>query len=135
MIMDPQETWLRLLAASVNNDWEEAEELANALLTWLEKGGFPPEVLGPKELGVEFNAALVHAACSFILRRADSVLAEGSCMPQAGSFSLICRYCSKERSGAAVDVIAEGWMGIEYVPGSISENLWGICPSCRAVRS
>ncbi len=133
--MDPQETWRRLLDAWVDNDWEEAEELATALLSWLERGGFPPDVLCPTELGVEFNAALAHAACSLTLRRANSVLAEGRCMPQARSFSLVCRYCSNESPCSAVDAIAEGWTGIENVPGSISVKLPGICPSCRAVRS
>ena len=42
--MDPQETWKLLLDAYQANDWALVEETAEALLTWLAKGGFPPRL-------------------------------------------------------------------------------------------
>ena len=57
----------------MNHEWEEVDKLANALFSWLGKGGFAPDVLYSKELGVEFNAALAHAACDFARRRSAKV--------------------------------------------------------------
>ena len=44
--MDPQATWNQLQAAYRSADWEIASELAQALLDWLERGGFPPTIQG-----------------------------------------------------------------------------------------
>ena len=44
--MDPQATWTMLLAAYQTNDWPLVEEAAEALLTWLARGGFPPALEG-----------------------------------------------------------------------------------------
>ena len=40
--MDPQQTWTDLLDALKQNDHDESRELAEALLEWLRRGGFPP---------------------------------------------------------------------------------------------
>jgi hypothetical protein len=42
--MDPQETWKTLLDAYQRNDWTVVEEMSEALLTWLARGGFPPRL-------------------------------------------------------------------------------------------
>lgn len=42
--MDPQATWNHLQQAFKEHDWDEVEELAQALLAWLRKGGFPPNL-------------------------------------------------------------------------------------------
>lgn len=40
--MDPQATWSQLQAACRSHDWPVVQELADTLLTWLHRGGFPP---------------------------------------------------------------------------------------------
>lgn len=40
--MDPQAAWIQLQEAYRNRDWEAVGELAQSLLDWLERGGFPP---------------------------------------------------------------------------------------------
>ena len=42
--MDPQETWMMLLDAYRRNDSAAVEEMAEALLSWLACGGFPPRL-------------------------------------------------------------------------------------------
>jgi hypothetical protein len=42
--VDPQQTWETLLSAYQRNDWSAVEEMAEALLTWLARGGFPPRL-------------------------------------------------------------------------------------------
>jgi hypothetical protein len=42
--MDPQVTWQTLLEAYQAHDWATLEEAANALLSWLSGGGFPPRL-------------------------------------------------------------------------------------------
>ena len=41
--MDPQAAWDRLLEAYTHGDWSVVEELAEGLLEWLHRGGFPPQ--------------------------------------------------------------------------------------------
>ena len=41
--MDPNETWKQMLDAYSQSNWDEAVELAEALLAWLRRGGFPPK--------------------------------------------------------------------------------------------
>ena len=43
--MDPQATWLAMIQALVDEEDEIASEYAGALYGWLERGGFPPQVL------------------------------------------------------------------------------------------
>jgi hypothetical protein len=40
--MDPQAAWNQLQEAYRIRDWEAVRELAQSLLDWLERGGFPP---------------------------------------------------------------------------------------------
>ena len=65
--MDPHATWDELLCAYAEGDYERSEELAAALSEWLDKGGFPPTVLGNAQLGPAFEEALAKAGCDFIL--------------------------------------------------------------------
>jgi len=41
--MDPQAAWNELLDALAENDLAEAELRAEALVTWLDRNGFPPQ--------------------------------------------------------------------------------------------
>ena len=130
--MDPQETWRMLLDAWVMREWEEVDELAEALLNWLDRQGFPPSVAHPKELGADLNRAIVRAACEFIRQRTRSVLNDPNRIPQDVPFSLTCGQCNNQGPDTHEEALSEGWTGIEYVPDLMSENFLGICPICRA---
>jgi len=61
--MDPDAALDELFAAIVGHDWNQVNELSEALLTWLQKGGFPPQTLGPKELGRGWHRAMAEFTC------------------------------------------------------------------------
>ena len=46
--MDPDATLRDLLDTLVERDWDRVDELQDALLTWMERRGFPPTTIGPK---------------------------------------------------------------------------------------
>ncbi len=129
--MDPQQTWKELLDAWACFDWERVDELADALLAWLNTGGFPPKVLKCKQLGADFNGSIARSACYFARQRAASVLADPHQIPRDVPFTLCCCQCNNE--GPASDELARsvGWNSIQYVPASMSENILGICPVCQ----
>ncbi len=68
--MDPQVTWGRLLTAYTLGDWSEIEEHAEALLAWLDRGGFPPRIVSGTDDLQDFDRTLAYAGCRFAL---DSV--------------------------------------------------------------
>lgn len=41
--MDPQAAWNQMLTAILQKDWEQVSESAEALLSWIKHGGFPPQ--------------------------------------------------------------------------------------------
>ena len=61
--MDPQATLRDLLAAVGDRDWNQVDELSEALLTWVQKRGFPPKTVGPKELGRGWHRAIAEFVC------------------------------------------------------------------------
>ena len=61
--MDPEATLRELLDAVQASAWDRVDELAEALLDWLEKRGFPPLTVGPRELGVEWHRAMATFVC------------------------------------------------------------------------
>jgi hypothetical protein len=61
--MDPQATWDQLLCAYAEGDWDIIEERTTDLLAWLDRGGFPPTVLGNPGLDPEWEWALARAGC------------------------------------------------------------------------
>lgn len=130
--MDPQTTWRMLLDAWIDREWETVDELAEALLHWLGKEGFPPDVEQPKELGADFNRAIVLAACEFAQHRARSVLSDPDRLPQDVAFSLTCSECNNEGPDTHEEAVREGWTGFEYAPALMSANFLGVCPICQA---
>lgn len=44
--MDPNQTWSDLSRAIERDDWDEATDLAEALVDWIERGGVPPTITG-----------------------------------------------------------------------------------------
>lgn len=69
--MDPDATLCELLAATVKRDWNQVDELSEALLTWLQKGGSPPRTLGPGELGRGWHRAIAELTCYVAKSRAQ----------------------------------------------------------------
>lgn len=65
--MDPQSTWNDLLEARSQRDWNRAEELANALLDWMQRRGFPPLTIGDRELGTRWHHAVAYFVCHLVL--------------------------------------------------------------------
>jgi hypothetical protein len=57
--MDPNAAWRELASAIECDDWGHAAEIADGLLAWLARAGFPPKVTGH----VEFDRIVVQAAC------------------------------------------------------------------------
>ena len=53
--MDPQATLEQLLDAVADRDWDRVDELSDALLGWLKRGGFPPRTLGLESLGPDWH--------------------------------------------------------------------------------
>lgn len=132
--MDPQETWHRLLDAWVNRQWDEVHELSEALLAWLDHGGFPPEIQYPREMGAEFNRSIARAACEYVGNRAATVLEDPFGIPRDITLSIACNRC--KATGPATDAEARelGWQDITYFPNATFENLLGLCPNCSASR-
>jgi hypothetical protein len=68
--MDPQIAWENLLDAYADGDWPAATEHAEALLSWMERGGFPPQTVASKQLRPELERAIAIAACRLALEKA-----------------------------------------------------------------
>jgi len=68
--MDPQAAWDRLLEAYTHGDWSVVEELAEGLLQWLHRGGFPPRPVSKREMGDQWNRVVAVSACRFALSEA-----------------------------------------------------------------
>ncbi len=130
--MDPQQTWRLLLDAWFHRNWDDVVELSEALLNWLEKEGFAPQVEHPRELGPDLNRLLVITASEFLRKRATVVQESPNGIPLDVGFSLTCSECNNDGPESYDEAIAEGWTGIEYVPHLSSENFLGSCPICIA---
>ncbi len=65
--MDPQEAWDQLLAALAEEEWDQVEDFARALLNWLDRGGFPPTAMGAPCLGPDWERAICRAGCQYAL--------------------------------------------------------------------
>ena len=67
--MDPQVAWKELQFAYRERDWDEVRELAQSLLDWLQRGGFPPTVLGKPFSDPEQHREVARAFCRRALRK------------------------------------------------------------------
>ena len=65
--MDPQQTWQEMLDAYASGQLSQADELASALLDWLDKGGFPPQTFPDRTFDSDFNWDVARAAVQAIL--------------------------------------------------------------------
>lgn len=78
--MDPSQCWDDMLVAYATKQWQEARGCAEALLEWLERGGFPPQpTIGTTtlsfttQLDADFSRVLCLAACRHILEQTQEV--------------------------------------------------------------
>lgn len=69
--MDPQATWDRLIDAYRAGERDEAQDAADTLLQWLDRGGFPPQTLPGRSMDDAWNRALARAACCFVLQQPE----------------------------------------------------------------
>ena len=67
--MDPPATWEQLQEAYGNADWETARELAQALLEWLDRGGFPPTTQAGDNADLATRRTRVQRFCRAALKR------------------------------------------------------------------
>ncbi len=61
--MDVTKAWVDLSQAVADDDWDQAGELAEAILGWLAKDGFPPIITGVRS----FDIIAARAACEAIM--------------------------------------------------------------------
>jgi len=71
--MDPQTAWTELLDAYTECNWDRAEELATALIGWLDRDGFPPQTVQRPNLGPHFNRHVARSVSLFVLDRLKEV--------------------------------------------------------------
>ena len=129
--MDPQITWHSMLAAWTRGEWLEVIELAEALLEWLDKDGFPPKTVAVPELGTDWHRVVAGATAKFALAHAAAVLEHPDGVPTIVAFTLTCAHCNNEGPTTYTIAKREGWKGIQYSPTEMSENFLGVCPTCQ----
>ena len=93
--MDPQAAWNELLCAWRCCQWHVVAELAEALLAWLAKGGFPPETTA-RGLGRDWNHAVALSVCHFAFQRASALLGQEYQVPFDVPYLLSCTLCGHE---------------------------------------
>lgn len=71
--MDPQQTWIDMLDALKQKQWDEAKELADALYVWICKGGFPPTTAGDESLGRNWHKTIAHFTCLAVANKVEDV--------------------------------------------------------------
>ena len=72
--MDPQATLAELMNAIGCREWQHVREVSDALLTWMENGGFPPETIGPNSLGKRWHRTIATFVCHAATSRANHAL-------------------------------------------------------------
>ena len=66
--MDPQAAWDQLQEAFRISDWEAVRELAQSLLDWLDRGGFPPVTSEGNRNDAARQRAIVIRFCHSVLQ-------------------------------------------------------------------
>jgi hypothetical protein len=129
--MDPQVTWQELLDAWRRGDWNVVAEVADALLEWIRKSGFPPETMG-SDMGSDWNRTVAVAAAQFALRCAIEVRLCQYKVPFDVPVNIVCSQCSRGGPTDVRQALAGGWTGLRYTPGSTCERFVACCPACRS---
>ena len=72
--MDPQTTWNELLDALKRRQWDEADQHAAALNSWMHsKQGFAPLTIGDESLGKEWHKTIASFACLFVQTKVKEI--------------------------------------------------------------
>lgn len=74
--MDPQATLTAIFEAINEKDWEQAIELSEALLNWMQRGGFPPQVAGPESPGQQWHREMARCICRLAMSMSQVSLAD-----------------------------------------------------------
>lgn len=145
--MDPQATWFELMNVFQSGDWKRVRDLAEALLQWLNRGGFPPETLvskatsdgglsgPPQSLGPGWNRVVSLAASRYALDLANSVLEDPNGIPNGVPFILSCQKCNVSCSTQFDEALEAGWNEIRFTPQRVGETFLGLCPNCLTLIS
>lgn len=64
--MDPNETWNELIEAIIARSRLDARMIASDLLTWLDRGGFPPSV-SLQRVSPEWQTMLCRRICQCVI--------------------------------------------------------------------
>lgn len=143
--MDPQVAWQELLDAFQQSDWDRVHELAEGLLHWMNRRGFPPETLvfnsavngglnkPSQSLGPDWNRSVAQAACRYAVDLANQVLNDPNGIPRRIPFTLSCRNCEINCPSSYEDAVAAGWNDIRFVPQRVAEKFLGLCPDCHLI--
>ena len=126
--MDPQATWRDLLDAWIEHDWSRLQEAATDLLNWMDRGGFPPEMLSDRQMGALWNEPMIRAVCKFADDVGTRVLADVNGIPTGLPFSLTCFDCDADGPASFEAAVIEDWTDIEFRPENLAANFLGSCP-------
>ncbi len=129
--MDPDATWRALIDEWTQGNWLDVYELAESLQSWMEKGGFPPDTVATRAVGVVWNRAAALAVCGLAIRTVHAVMNSPNGIPGSVPFVLSCDTCNNEGPDSYDAAVAAGWTGIRYYPSGLSENVLGQCGACR----
>lgn len=69
--MDPQATLNELLDAVASRKWDDVRELSDSLLSWMQRGEFPPITLGSESLGKGWHRAIATYVCMSAIASAN----------------------------------------------------------------
>ena len=133
--MDPQATWSALLEEWKLGNWPIVAELAESLLIWLYKDGFPPDTMPGVPMGKDWNRIAAKSLSEFSLHRARLVLNSPNCVPPGFAFTITCDTCGDEGPDNYDEAIQEGWIGVHFCPQAAPGNYLGRCPDCSGINT
>lgn len=129
--MDPQATWEAMIEEWQRGNWPTVIELAECLLHWLKKRGFPPETIPGQHMGGDWNRVAAISLCRFALARSRLVLNSPNHIPTEFPFTLTCDTCEGKGPGSYEAAVADNWRFIHYCPTEGLGNFLGRCPDCH----
>lgn len=74
--MDPQLAWGMLLNSYSLSDWETVKEVGESLLSWLDRGGFPPKTVENFPMDRDWHVEIARFACKFAIQKARDRMIE-----------------------------------------------------------